>query len=255
MYQNSLSRMALLWQIEWRKRWVFLAGFILVCMSILLVTAIIPAQNMELAPSFLPLHLIIELYVLGIVQLIVLFPEWSNPFQCIQLLQIPATSLEKFLVRLSFPLIVAPGLYLIFFLLIKPVCLMLCFRLTGFEIYPFYGFEVWGLGWYTYSTILIMTILALPGVFYFKKGHLIKSIILYLSIFIIIGILAGLFNWPLYTSMNLEENVVRKMLAAQIEGVRLVYIEYRLLINSIWLGIILPFLLYTSYVLFKQHEV
>ena len=55
--------------------------------------------------------------------------------------------------------------------------------------------------------------------------------------------------------MNAEENVVAKMFAAQISGVRLVYIKHKLLIGTIWLGIILPLLLYTSYALFKQREV
>lgn len=255
MFSNSLSRMSLLWQIEWRKRWKLLAGFIAVSMSVLLVTAIIPAQNMELAPSFLPIHFIIDLLVLFILQLVTLFPEWSNQFQSIQLIQVPATTFEKYLVRLSFPLVVAPSLYLIVLLLIKPLCLLICFRLTGFVIYPFYGFEIWEFGSYTYLTLLVISILALPGVFYFKKGHLLKSILLYGCIFVFIGIFAALFNWPLYTSMNIEDNVVSKMLAAQINGVRLVYLKHQLLISAIWVGLILPLLLYTSYALFKQREV
>ena len=97
--------------------------------------------------------------------------------------------------------------------------------------------------------------MALPGVFYFKKGHLLKSILLYLSIFTFIGIFAALFNLPLYTSMTAEENVVSKMLRAQISGMRLVFIRHKLLISTIWLGIVLPLLLYTSYALFKQREV
>ncbi|WP_421799667.1 hypothetical protein [Haliscomenobacter sp.] len=255
MYRNSISRMALLWQIEWRKRWKLLAGFIAISMSVLLLTAIIPAQNMEITPSFLPLHLIIDLLFLFIIQMATLFPEWNNPFQSIQFIQVPATIFEKFLVRLSFPLFVAPCVYLIAFLLIKPVCLLLCFRLTGFVIHPFYGFEVWSFGGSTYLTLFVMAILTLPGAFYFKKGHLLKSILLYLSIFIFIGIFAALFNLPLYTSMNKAENVVSKMFAAQIQGVSLVYVKNKLIISTIWLGVILPLLLYTSYILFKQREV
>ncbi len=255
MYSNSLNRMALLWQIEWRRRWKLLAGFIAISMSVLLVTAIIPAQNMELSPSFLPLHLIIDLLLLFIIQMATLSPEWGNPFQSIQLIQVPATIFEKYLIRISFPLIVAPGLYLLSFLLIKPLCLLICFQVTDFVIHPFYGFEVWGLFVFTCSTLSIMAIMALPGVFYFKKGHLLKSILLYLSVFTFIGIFAALFNLPLYTSMNIEENVVSKMLAAQIQGVRLVYITHKLLISVIWLGLIIPLFLYTSYVLFKQREV
>jgi hypothetical protein len=247
--------MALLWLIEWRGRWKLLAGFIAISMSVLMVTAIIPAQNLELSPSFFPLHLVIDLLLLFIIQMATLFPEWGNPFQSIQVIQVPATIFEKYLVRISFPLIVAPGLYLLSFLLIKPLCLLICFQVTGFVIYPFYGFEVWEWFVYTCSTLSVMAVLALPGVFYFKKGHLLKSILLYLSIFIFIGIFAALFNLPLYTSMNAEENVVSNMLRAQIGGVRLVYIKHKLLISAIWLGIILPLLLYTSYALFKQREV
>lgn len=255
MLSNSLNRMSLLWQIEWRKRWKLLAGFIAVSMSVLLVTTIIPAQSIELTPSFLPLHFIIDLLVLFIIQMVTLFPEWNNKFQSIQLIQVPATTLEKYLVRLSFPLIVAPSLYLMVFLLIKPLCLLICFQLTGFVIYPFYGFEIWRFGLSTYLTLSVLLTLALPGVFYFKKGHLLKSILLYFSIFIFIGIFAGLFNLPLYTSTTSAENVVSKIFAAQIEGMYQVYQEHQLLINAIWLGLILPLLLYTSYVLFKQREV
>jgi hypothetical protein len=255
MYSNSLNRMALLWQIEWRRRWKLLVSFIAISMSVLLVTAIIPAQNLELSPSFLPIHLIIDLFLLFMIQMATLFPEWSNPFQSIQLIQVPATIFEKYLVRISFPLIVAPGLYLLSFLLIKPLCLLICFQVTGFVIYPLYESEVWGFFVYTCSTLSVMAVLALPGVFYFKKGHLLKSILLYLSIFIFMGIFAALFNLPLYTSMHVEENVAARMFAAQISGVRLVFIRHQLLISTIWLGIIIPLLLYTSYVLFKQREV
>jgi hypothetical protein len=254
MLLNSLNRMGLLFRIEWSKRGKVIIGSILVYMLFMLISVLIPAQYLDVSRNFFPTHLILGLILLTGWQMATLFPEWNHHFQTCQLIQLPARPLEKYLVRLSFPFLVVPVLFLGIFWLFRPVCLYLCMEITGFEIYPFYPNEILILSIVIPWTLTIILPLLIPGSILFKRGHLIKSIAIYIALFICLATISSLMGLPAFSGSTYNDGSIGAIIGAQFESIGTFIKAYNSIAKPIWLGGVVPLALVSGYWLFKQQE-
>lgn len=251
MHNNSFNRIKLLWLIEWKNRAKVILGLTVFSMLIMFCTILIAAQKLELSISFFPIHFGIGIFILMGVQVATLFPEWRNMFQSSQYLQTPATTWEKYVSRLSFPFIVAPGIYIAAFLLCRPLCLQFSLMVKDFMPYPMYAYEVRRL---IISMILLSIYfftLFIPGSIWLNRGHFIKSAMLYLGLFLAAALLSALLRLPMYETTKEGISLMDRVFSAQTRGLALFISEYGL----IWLGLIVPMMLIAGYYLLKYREV
>lgn len=251
MYNNSISRIALLWFNEWRKRAVYIFGFTAFAMLMMFGTILISAQRLELAAAFFAIHFSLGILITIGIQIAMLFPEWRNPFHSSQYIQIPATALEKYISRLSFPFIIAPAVYIIAFLLCRPLCLQFSLVVKDFMPYPMYGSDLKGLS--LGATIIITSFYTLfvPGSLFFKRVHLLKSLAIYFAISLMIGLLSAALELPFYKTTPFENDSIGRMFAAQIQGIAMITSEHNLVLAFI----IAPLMLILGFYLFKFREV
>jgi hypothetical protein len=251
MYSNSFSRIKLLCLIEWRKRAKVILGFTAFSMLLMFCTILLEAQRLRLSPAFFTIHFGLSMFILMGIQLATLFPEWQNRFQSCQYLQTPAKAWEKYLSRLSFPFIVAPGIYIAAFLLCRPLCLQFSLIVKDFMLHPMYNRELQALviGMSLFSISLFA--LFIPGALSFNRIHLVKSFLIYLVLLCGIALISAMTGLPMYETTTIEGNFIDRMLAAQVQGLALFLSKYGL----IWFGIISPIMLTSGYFLLKHREV
>jgi hypothetical protein len=254
MYSNSLKRIGLLLKIEWSKRGKVIISSILAYMVFMMVSVMIPAQYLDMSRNFFPTHLILGLVLLTGWQIANLFPEWNNHFQTCQLLQLPARPIEKYLVRLSFPFLVVPVLFLGTFWLFRPVCLYLCMAITGFEIYPFYPSEIRIMSIVIPWTLFMILPLFIPGSILFKRGHLIKSTAIYIALFIGLATISSLLGLPAFSGSTYNDGSIGAIIGAQFESIGTFIKAYNSIAKPIWMGAVVPLALVSGYWLFKQQE-
>jgi hypothetical protein len=254
MLLNSLNRMGLLFRIEWGKRGKVIIVSILVYLLFMLISVMIPAQYLDVSRNFFPTHLILGLILLTGWQMATLFPEWNHHFQTCQLIQLPATPLEKYLVRLSFPFLVVPVLFLGTFWLFRPVCLYLCMEITGFEIYPFYPNEILIVSIIIPWTLAMILPMFIPGSILFKRGHLIKSISIYIALFICLATISSLLKLPAVSASSYNDGSIGAIIGAQFESIGTFIKAYNSIAKPIWMGAVLPLAFVSGYWLFKQQE-
>ena len=248
MYNNSFSRIKLLFLIEWKRRAKVILGFTTFSMLLMFITILLEAQKFRLSPAFFPIHFYLSSFVLVGIQIATLFPEWQNRFQSCQYLQTPATVLEKYLSRLAFPFIIAPGIYTIAFLLCRPLCLQFSLTMKGFMPYPMYWPELKGLIIASYFLSLYFFALFIPGAIWLNRNHLIKSALFCVALFLSIALVSALFGLPMYVTTGDRSD---RLFAAEFQGIALFFsTKY----SMIWPTIILPFLFSSGYFLLKYRE-
>ena len=249
MYSNSFSRIKLLFLIEWKKRAKVILGFTIFSMLLMFATILLEAQRFRLAPSFFSIHFYLSLFILVGIQIATLFPEWQNRFQSCQYLQTPATVLEKYISRLAFPFIIAPGIYIVAFLLCRPLCLQFSLTMKGFMPYPMYWPEIKGMIILSYFLSFYFFALFIPGAIWLNRNHLIKSALLGMALFFSIALISAMFGLPLYETTSGERS--DRMFAAEFQGIALFFAtKYSL----IWPFIIMPILFLSGYYLLKHRE-
>lgn len=251
MYQNSISRVALLWLNEWRRRAVYIFGFTAFAMLMMFGTILISSQRLELAAAFFAIHFSLGLLITIGIQIALLFPEWRSPFHSSQYIQIPATALEKYISRLSFPFVVAPLVYIIAFLVCRPLCLQFSLVVKNFMPYPMYSSDLKGLSLGATMIIASFYALFIPGSLFFKRVHLLKSLAIYFAIFLVIGLLSAALELPFYKTTPFEHDFIGRMFASQLQSIALVAAEF----NLVFAFVIAPLMLTLGFYLFKFREV
>lgn len=255
MYKNSLLRMVQLFQIEWTKRWRILVGSVLLYLFVILLCMMIPLQNLSIAEDFFIIQYVIGLLLVLGIQLAGLFPELNHHFRAVQLLQLPARPIEKFLVKLSFPFIIAPAMFLLGFLTFRPVLLQAGLALKGFMIYPLYGEDIRVLIGLTIVLPVMLGALFIPGSLLFKKVHLLFSILLLFALFLLTGFISSGLNLPAYQTSTVVDGTIGGVIGAQFEGVVNFFRVKGKMAGLVWYGAIIPVMLVAGYRLFKEREV
>lgn len=250
MYNNSFTRIKVLWLIEWKKRAAIILGFTAFAMLLMFGTILLEAQMLRLSPAFFTIHFCLGVSILMGIQIATLFPEWRNAFQSCQYLQTPATALEKYVSRLSFPFIVAPGIYIAAFLLCRPWCLEFSLMVKDFMPYPMYNAEIRGLAIGISLLISSFFMLFIPGSIWFNRVHLLKSFIFYLAIYFTVAFISATLGLPMYKTTPVEEDFIGHLLSAQLQGLVLFISKY----SPIWVGIVGSVMLTSGYYLLKTRE-
>lgn len=251
MYSNSFSRIKLLFLIEWKRRAKVILGFTAFSMLLMFGTILLEAQRLRLSAGFFTIHFGLSMFILMGIQLATLFPEWQNRFQSCQYLQTPAKAWEKYVSRLSFPFIVAPGIYITAFLLCRPLSLQFSLMVKDFMLHPMYSSElqalVIGMSLFSISFFALF----IPGALYFNRIHLVKSFLIYLALLFCVALISAMTGLPIYETTTIEGSFIDRMFGAQFQGLALFLSKY----SFIWFGIISPIMLLSGYYLLKHREV
>ena len=244
-----------MFRIEWNKRWKMILGLIFAYLIFILIGALISAERMILSDSFFSLHYFLGFEILILSQLAMLYPEWNSNFQSCQLIQLPTRPLEKHLTRLSFPLLVAPGLYTFGFILFLPICQAICLQSKGFTLYPVYWHAAFPVYTWLASLGLIFGVLLIPGSLIFKRGHLIKSIGILGLIVTITALVSDLLDLPgLKSDTAFDDGSIVSLFQRQLESLSSVYRTHGSVYFTFWASA--SFLILTSScMLFKTREV
>jgi len=238
MYR-SITRIKLLCLIEWRRRARVILGFTVFSMLLMFGTILLEAQRLRLSPGFFTIHFGLSMFILMGIQLATLFPEWQNPFQSCQYLQTPAKAWEKYLSRLSFPFIVAPGIYIAAFLLCRPLCLQFSLIVKDFMPHPMYIRELQALVIGMSLLSISFFTLFIPGSISFNRTHLVKSLLIYLALLFGVALISAMIGLPMYETTSVDGSFIERMLGAQVQGLALYLSKHGL----IWIGIISPIML------------
>ncbi len=255
MYSNSFSRLANLVKIEWGKKWKSLIGSALLYMLVILVAIMNPAQQLSIAIDFFIIHFVIGLIFVFATQLFLLFPEWGTPFKTIQLLQLPAKPVEKYLAKLCFPFLFAPVAFTLIFLVFRPVFLQAALAVKGFMTYPLYQEDINTLVQVALIVPLFVGVLFVPGALIFKKVHLLFSFLLCLLLFVLAGLIAQAFQLPAYVTASPSDQSIFGAMEAQLFSAVYFFQFKRLYATLLWGGGIIPIMLCSGYFLFKQREI
>jgi hypothetical protein len=255
MYSNSFSRLAYLIKIEWGKKWKNLIGSALIYMVVILVAIMNPAQKLLIAIDFFIIHFVVGLTLVFATQLFLLFPEWSTPFKTIQLLQLPAKPVEKYLAKLCFPFFFAPVVFTLIFLVFRPIFLQACLAAKGFMPYPLYQADINGMIKVALIVPLFAGGLFVPGALIFKRLHLLFSFLLCLLLFVLAGLTAQAFQLPAYVTASPSDQSIFGAMEAQLFSVVYFFQFKPLHTTLLWCGGIIPIMLYSGYFLFKQREI
>jgi hypothetical protein len=255
MQNDTFNRVWLMFRIEWNKRWKMILGLILAYLIFILIGALISAERMMLSDSFFGLHYLLGFNVLIFSQLATLYPEWSSNFQSCQLIQLPTRPLEKHLTRLSFPLLIAPGLYTLGFILFLPICQAICLQSKGFTLYPVYGSDLFPGYIRIVSMSFIFGVLLIPGSLIFKRGHLIKSLGILGLLFTITALVSGFLDLPGFKSDKIvDDGLIFGLYQKQLESLGIFDYAHGLVSFTFWTSA--SFLILTSScLLFKTREV
>lgn len=255
MYRNSFSRITYLIKIEWGKKWKSLIGSTLIYMLVILVAIMNPAQKLSIAIDFFIIHFVIGLIFVFATQLFLLFPEWSTPFKTIQLLQLPAKPVEKYLAKLCFPFLFAPVAFTLIFLVFRPIFLQTSMAVKGFMTYPLYQADINGIIQVALIVPLFVGGLFVPGALIFKKVHLLFSFLLCLLLFVLAGLIAQAFQLPAYVTASPSDQSIFGAMEAQLHSVVFFFQFKRSYAKLLWLSGIIPIMLCSGYFLFKQREI
>lgn len=255
MYSNSFSRLAYLIKIEWGKKWKSLIGSALLYMLVILVAIMNPAQQLSIAIDFFIIHFVIGLIFVFATQLFLLFPEWGTPFKTIQLLQLPAKPVEKYLAKLCFPFLFAPVAFTLIFLVFRPIFLQASMAVKGFMTYPLYQEDINALVQVALIVPLFVGVLFVPGALILKKVHLLFSFLLCLLLFVLAGLIAQAFQLPAYVTASPSDQSIFGAMEAQLFSVVYFFQFKRQYATLLWLGGIIPIMLCSGYFLFKQREI
>ncbi|WP_148270534.1 hypothetical protein [Haliscomenobacter hydrossis] len=240
-----------MWLIEWKKRASVILGFTAFSMLLMFGTILLEAQKLRLSPPFFTIHFCFGIFILIGIQIATLFPEWRNLFQSCQYLQTPATTWEKYITRLSFPFLIAPGIYIAAFLLCRPLSLQFSLMVKDFMPHPMYSRELIALVIGMSLLVIPFFTLFIPGSIWLNRSHLIKSAMLYLALFFTVALISAMLGLPMYDTTREGVSFLDRMFAAQFQGLALFLSKYSL----IWLGIIGPVMVISGYYLLKYREV
>ncbi|MDX2068983.1 MAG: hypothetical protein SFV55_11195 [Haliscomenobacter sp.] len=255
MYRNSFSRLAHLIKIEWGKKWKSLIGSSLLYMVVIIMAIMIPTQVLTIAIDFFVIHFIIGLVFVFGNQLFLLFTEWRSPFATIQLLQLPAKPIEKYLSKLCFPFLFAPVTFILFFFIFRPLFLQATFAIMGFMVYPLYREEINNLIQIGLLLPLFLGALFVPGALVLKKAHLLVSFFLISLLFVLAGIIAWVFQLPAYVTSSVIDQFIGGAIGAQVESFFNFFRIKSACAVLYWYGGIIPLMLISGYLLFKQREI
>lgn len=232
-----------------------MVGSVCVYMLIVFSSIMIASQNMTIAHELLFILFMIGSILIFGIQLATIFPEWSNHFKTVQLLQLPAKPHEKYLVRISFPFLLTPAIFSLVFFLFRPIFLQAGMALTHFMIYPLYEDEIIKLIFTAFFLPLMLGTLFLPGALFFRKVHLLFSLLLLTGLFLMAALISYFLNLPAYSSSTQIDGTIGGIIGAQAES----YISYFRVEGKMavlyWYGILIPSMFLSSYWLFKQREV
>lgn len=255
MYRNSFSRFACLIKIEWGKKWKSLIAMNLLYLFVIMIAIMIPAQGLSIAIDFFVIHFIIGLVFVFGTQLVLLFTEWRSPFATIQLLQLPAKPIEKYLSKLCFPFLIAPVTFILFFFIFRPLLLQATFAIMGFMVYPLYREEINSLIQIGLLLPLFLGALFVPGALVLKKAHLLFSFFLISLLFVLSGIIAWAFQLPAYVTSSVIDQSFGGAIGAQLESFFNFFRIQSVYAAIYWYGGIIPLMLVSGYFLFKQREI